>query len=130
MPLFPRNPIKSNPGGSLVSLLVRQYYGVGRVTTSNLLRSIGISPAIKRADLPPHQLTRIHRILKQQVSPAAKQQKEANIVAKIRSNTVAGSRMVMGLPSHGQRTSSNARTAKKFKNYHLGLVRGAMEREG
>uniref|UniRef100_A0A6U8EAG0 40S ribosomal protein S13 n=1 Tax=Eutreptiella gymnastica TaxID=73025 RepID=A0A6U8EAG0_9EUGL len=124
------HPIKSNVGGSAVSYIERQYYGLGRKTTCNLLRSIGMSPDIKKKDVPAHQMVRINRILSQQVSPAVQKTKEADIVAKIRSGAVQGRRLAAGLPARGQRTVSNGRTCKKAMQYYLSLVRRAKEAEG
>ena len=50
---------------------MRQYHGIGRTTTCNLLRSIGLSINIHPKDIPAHQMARIHRILKQQACALA-----------------------------------------------------------
>jgi small subunit ribosomal protein S13 len=74
-------------------------FGVGRTTSKQICDGVGISPDTRVRDL-----TEVEGDLRREVA--------ANIKRKVEIGSYEGLRHRRGLPVHGQRTRTNARTRK------------------
>lgn len=89
-------------------------YGVGRTRSKSILHRAGINPDRKVADLTEDEVSRIRQILEEEGSVEGDLRKEVslNIKRLIEMGSYRGLRHRRGLPVHGQRTHTNARTRK------------------
>ena len=89
-------------------------YGIGRTTATKICEATGVDPTIKSKDLSEDEVTRIRDYIHENYTT------EGDLRREVRQNTARlmeigcyrGLRHRKGLPVHGQRTHTNARTRK------------------
>src|SRR3974390_300102 len=89
-------------------------YGIGRTRSKSILFRAGIDPDTKVADLSEEQVSKIRQILEDEGAVEGDLRKELsmNIKRLIEMGSYRGLRHGRGLPGHGQRAHTNARTRK------------------
>ena len=89
-------------------------YGVGRTRARSILHRAGVGFDTKIGDLNAEEITRIRRIIEEDGAVEGDLRKETamNIKRLIEMGSYRGLRHRRGLPVHGQRTHTNARTRK------------------
>lgn len=89
-------------------------YGIGRTRSRSILHRAGVNFDKKVADLTEEEVSRIRQILENEGSIEGDLRKEVslNIKRLIEMGSYRGLRHRRGLPAHGQRTHTNARTRK------------------
>jgi len=89
-------------------------YGVGRARSNSILYRAGVDANKKIADLSEDEISRIRQILEDEGAVEGDLRKEIsmNIKRLIEMGSYRGLRHRRGLPVHGQRTHTNARTRK------------------
>ncbi|HEY7704025.1 MAG TPA: 30S ribosomal protein S13 [Acidimicrobiia bacterium] len=89
-------------------------YGIGRTRSLEICGSLGVDPGTKVKDLTEEEAARIRRHIEQnyQVEGDLRREVQQNIKRKVEIGTYQGMRHRRGLPVHGQRTHTNARTRK------------------
>jgi small subunit ribosomal protein S13 len=89
-------------------------YGIGTTRSLEICRSLGVDPGTKVKDLTEEEAARIRRHIEQnyQVEGDLRREVQQNIKRKVEIGTYQGMRHRRGLPVHGQRTHTNARTRK------------------
>jgi small subunit ribosomal protein S13 len=89
-------------------------YGIGRTRSLEICRSLAVDPGTKVKDLTEEEAARIRRHIEQnyQVEGDLRREVQQNIKRKVEIGTYQGLRHRRGLPVHGQRTHTNARTRK------------------
>ena len=89
-------------------------YGIGRTRSLSLCHRAGIDPAKKIADLSEDEVNRVRQILEEEGAVEGDLRKETSLNVKrlIEMGSYRGLRHRRGLPVHGQRTHTNARTRK------------------
>jgi small subunit ribosomal protein S13 len=89
-------------------------YGIGRTRARSILHRAGVGFDIKIGDLSAEEITRIRRIIEEDGAVEGDLRKETamNIKRLIEMGSYRGLRHRRGLPVHGQRTHTNARTRK------------------
>jgi small subunit ribosomal protein S13 len=89
-------------------------YGVGRTRAKETLAATGISPDLRARDLSDDDLVRLRDYLDAnfKVEGDLRREVAADIRRKIEIGCYQGVRHRRGLPVHGQRTKTNARTRK------------------
>ena len=95
--------------------IARTYiYGVGRTRAKETLAATGISPDLRARDLSDDDLVRLRDYLDAnfKVEGDLRREVAADIRRKIEIGCYQGVRHRRGLPVHGQRTKTNARTRK------------------
>lgn len=100
---------------SIVTSLT-QIYGIGRVSSSFLCRNLGFSKNFKVKDLSKKQVNKLIKIIESvNMSIASDLKKTKLLISKnlISIKSYRGLRRYQGLPVRGQRTHTNAKTAKK-----------------
>jgi small subunit ribosomal protein S13 len=102
------------PREKRVDISLRYIYGVGPNNASAICSASGVDPATKVRDLTDEETARIRQWIDAnlKVEGELRREKQQNIRRKIEIGSYQGMRHVLGLPVHGQRTRTNARTVK------------------
>ena len=88
-------------------------YGVGRPTAQNICTATGINPAAKIQDLSDEQIEKLRtEVAKLTTEGDLRREITMNIKRLMDLGCYRGLRHRRGLPVHGQRTKTNARTRK------------------
>ncbi len=89
-------------------------YGLGKASTHKILKAAGISPDVRAKDLTDDEINRITAIIGKEYRTEGILRREigANIKRLMDIQSYRGIRHKRGLPVHGQRTRTNARTRK------------------
>jgi small subunit ribosomal protein S13 len=89
-------------------------YGVGRTRASETLTATGISPDLRVRDLSDENLVQLRDYIEGnfKVEGDLRREVAADIRRKVEIGCYQGVRHRRGLPVHGQRTRTNARTRK------------------
>jgi small subunit ribosomal protein S13 len=97
-------------------------YGVGPTRAKETLEATGISPDLRTRDLSDEDLTKLRAYLEgnYKVEGDLRREVAADIRRKIEIGCYQGLRHRRGLPVHGQRTKTNARTRKGPKKTMAG----------
>lgn len=88
-------------------------YGISTVSIKNIMRECGLLISVQIGKLDRDQLRMLERVIDEKyVTGIDLRRKESENIQKHRKRgTFKGIRIRIGLPVHGQRTSSNAKTA-------------------
>lgn len=102
------------PREKRVEIALTYIYGVGRTRAKEALEQTGISPDIRVKDLSDPQLVALRDFIEGnfKVEGDLRREVAADIRRKVEIGSYQGLRHRRGLPVHGQRTKTNARTRK------------------
>jgi small subunit ribosomal protein S13 len=89
-------------------------FGVGRSRSKEILDATAISPDLRSRDLTDEDVTKLRDYIEAnlQVEGDLRREVQADIRRKIEIGSYQGIRHRRGLPVHGQRTKTNARSRK------------------
>jgi small subunit ribosomal protein S13 len=113
------------PRDKRVEVSLTYIYGIGRQSSNNILGKAGVSPDTRVKDLAEAEVTRLRQIIDQDytVEGELRRQVHMNIKRLTEIGCYRGLRHRRGLPVHGQRTKTNARTRKGPKKTVAGRGR-------
>jgi len=102
------------PREKRVEIALTYIYGVGRTRSLQALAETGISGNIRVKDLPDEQLVALRDFIEGnfKVEGDLRREVAADIRRKVEIGCYQGIRHRRGLPVHGQRTKTNARSRK------------------
>jgi small subunit ribosomal protein S13 len=102
------------PREKRMEIALTYIYGMGRTRAKQTLEATGISPDLRARDLTDDDLVRLrdHIDANFKVEGDLRREVAADIRRKIEIGCYQGIRHRRGLPVHGQRTKTNARTRK------------------
>jgi small subunit ribosomal protein S13 len=102
------------PREKRVEIGLTYIFGIGRSTSNAVLAELGISPDTKVRDLTEEEVSRLRNHIDQNVSVEGdlRRERSQNIKRLMEIGCYRGLRHRRGLPVHGQRTRTNARTRK------------------
>src|ERR1700761_3750988 len=105
------------PRDKRMEIALTYIYGVGRTRAKPALAATNISPDLRSKDLTDDDLVRLRDYIDAhfQVEGDLRREVAADIRRKIEIGSYQGIRHRRGLPVHGQRTKTNARTRKGKK---------------
>ena len=105
----------SIPTNKLLTLALTKLYGIGKVTSNKLCAELGLSPRIFVGDLTGAQQYMLIRKIKEtlRIESSLKDLVKGNIQVLIDNGSLRGFRHRNKLPVRGQRTHTNARTARR-----------------
>jgi small subunit ribosomal protein S13 len=105
------------PREKRVEVALTYIYGVGRTRATETLQATGIDPDIRVRNLTDDQLVALRDHIEgtYQVEGDLRREVAADIRRKVEIGSYQGIRHRRGLPVHGQRTKTNARTRKGAK---------------
>ncbi|MFP8885813.1 MULTISPECIES: 30S ribosomal protein S13 [Streptomyces] len=102
------------PRDKRVEVALTYVFGIGRTLSQQTLASTGVNPDTRVRDLTEEELVRIREYVEANIRTEGDLRREiqADIRRKVEIGSYQGLRHRRGLPVHGQRTSTNARTRK------------------
>ena len=102
------------PNEKRLEISLRYIFGIGPKSASTICDRTGIDPATKARDLTDEEVGRIRELLDREfvVEGDLRREVRQNIQRLIEINCYRGIRHRRGLPVHGQRTKTNARTKR------------------
>ncbi len=102
------------PSDKQIGVALRYIYGIGPSNALDILKGVGIDPAVRAKTLTDDELSRLSAYIEDNyIIEGQLRRQEAQNVARVRDiRCYRGVRHRMGLPVRGQRTRTNARTRK------------------
>ncbi|MCD6600316.1 MAG: 30S ribosomal protein S13 [Dehalococcoidia bacterium] len=116
------------PKGKPIKVALQYIYGIGPSLSQKALTATGIAPDIRVKDLTEEQVGQLRSIIDKEfkVEGDLRREIQFNIKRLIDIGCTRGVRHRMGLPVHGQRTRTNARSKKGARK----TVAGRGQRRG
>ena len=113
------------PREKRMEIALTYIYGIGKTRSQQTLAATGVSPDLRVRDLSDEDLVRLrdHIDANYRVEGDLRREVAQDIRRKIEIGTYQGIRHRRGLPVHGQRTKTNARTRKGPKKTAGGMKR-------
>ncbi|GAA4753407.1 30S ribosomal protein S13 [Gordonia alkaliphila] len=102
------------PREKRLEIALTYIFGVGRTTSKEILAATGLNPDMRAKDLTDADVSKLREYIEASVKVEGDLRREvqADIRRKIEIGCYQGLRHRRGLPVHGQRTKTNARTRK------------------
>src|SRR5947207_8830204 len=102
------------PPNKRVEIGLTYIYGIGRSQSNKILSSAGVNPDTKVRELNDDEVNKIRKVIEEQYRVEGDLRKEIsfNIKRLMEVGSYRELRHRRGLPVHGQRTHTNARTRK------------------
>ena len=102
------------PREKRMEIALTYIYGVGRTRAKQTLEATGVSPDLRARDLSDADLVKLRDYIDAhfRVEGDLRREVQADIRRKVEIGCYQGIRHRRGLPVHGQRTKTNARTRK------------------
>ncbi|MGW7262561.1 30S ribosomal protein S13 [Streptomyces sp. NPDC054842] len=102
------------PRDKRVEVALTYVFGIGRTLSQKTLAETGVNPNTRVRDLSEEELVKIREFVDNNIKTEGDLRREvqADIRRKVEIGCYQGLRHRRGLPVHGQRTSTNARTRK------------------
>ncbi|WP_100809912.1 MULTISPECIES: 30S ribosomal protein S13 [unclassified Microbacterium] len=102
------------PRDKRVVIALTYIYGIGRTRSVEILNALEIDPDVRVKDLADEQLVQLrdHIEATYKVEGDLRREVASDIRRKVEIGSYQGIRHRRGLPVHGQRTKTNARTRK------------------
>ncbi len=113
------------PRDKRVEVSLTYIYGIGRSTSNDILGKADVDPDTRVKDLSEAEISRLRQLIDQDlvVEGDLRRQLHMNIKRLTEIGCYRGLRHRRGLPVHGQRTRTNARTRKGPKKTVAGRGR-------
>ena len=102
------------PPNKRIEIGLTYIYGIGRSQSNNILKAAGVGVDTKVRELNDDEVNKIRKVIEEQYRVEGDLRKEIsfNIKRLMEIGSYRGLRHRRGLPVHGQRTHTNARTRK------------------
>lgn len=102
------------PREKTVDISLTYIFGIGRTTSAAILDQVGIDPATRVRDLTEAEVTRLREVIERDhiVEGDLRREVQMNIKRLMDIGCYRGLRHRRGMPVHGQRTRTNARTRR------------------
>ena len=102
------------PNNKRLEVGLTYIFGIGRTRSNDILGAAGVSGDVRVKDLSEEDVRKISRVIEEQGRVEGDLRKEIsmNIKRLMEIGSYRGMRHRRGLPAHGQRTRTNARTRK------------------
>jgi small subunit ribosomal protein S13 len=113
------------PRDKRVEISLTYIYGIGRSTSTDILQQASVDPNTRVKDLAEDEIARLREVIARnyQVEGDLRREVGMNIKRLMEIGCYRGLRHRRGLPVHGQRTKTNARTRKGPKKTVAGRGR-------
>lgn len=102
------------PRNKRIEIALTYIYGIGRITSNEILSKAKISPDLRSDSLTDEQVKKIRDIINEEykVEGPLRTEVQMNIKRLIDIGCYRGTRHKKGLPARGQNTRNNARTRR------------------
>jgi small subunit ribosomal protein S13 len=113
------------PREKRVEIGLTYIYGIGRATSNDILAQAEVSPDTRVRDLAEDEVVRLREVISRnyRVEGDLRREVSSNIKRLMEIGCYRGLRHRRGLPVHGQRTKTNARTKRGAKKTVAGRGR-------
>ncbi len=113
------------PRNKRVEIALTYIYGIGLTRSKEILNAIGVNPSTRVQELTDAEITGLRDYITQnfKVEGDLRREVQMNITRLVEIGCYRGLRHKRGLPVHGQRTRTNARTRKGPKKTVAGKGR-------
>lgn len=113
------------PRDKRIEIGLRSIYGIGPTRANEILAATGVNPDVRVKDLSDSDVSKLRDYIGENftVEGDLRRQVQMNIKRLIEIGSYRGLRHRRGLPVHGQRTKTNARTRKGPKKTVAGRGR-------
>jgi small subunit ribosomal protein S13 len=110
------------PRDKRMEIALTYIFGIGLTRSQQVLNATGVSPELRSRDLTDDDLVRLRDYIEEnyQVEGDLRREVQSDIRRKVEIGCYQGIRHRRGLPVHGQRTKTNARTRKGPKKTMAG----------
>ena len=110
------------PRDKRMEIALTYIFGIGLTRPQQALKATGVSPELRSRDLSDDDLVRLRDYIEEnyQVEGDLRREIQSDIRRKVEIGCYQGIRHRRGLPVHGQRTKTNARTRKGPKKTMAG----------
>ncbi len=110
------------PREKRIATALTYIYGIGHSTSEEILKKANVSPDQRVRDIGPDDLARIREVISDyKVEGSLRTEVNMNIKRLMEIGCYRGLRHRRGLPVHGQRTHTNARTRRGGKRRAIGI---------
>ncbi|HEY7802333.1 MAG TPA: 30S ribosomal protein S13 [Dehalococcoidia bacterium] len=118
------------PREKRVDVSLRYIYGIGHTAATKIVSQTQVNPATKVRDLTDEEVNRIREVIDKEhvVEGDLRREVRQNIQRLIEINCYRGVRHRRGLPVHGQRTKTNARTKRGARRTVAGKRKAAAKK--
>ncbi|HEX5480941.1 MAG TPA: 30S ribosomal protein S13 [Dehalococcoidia bacterium] len=118
------------PREKRVDVSLRYIYGIGPSTAGRIVAQTQVNPATKVRDLTDEEVNRIREVIDKEhtVEGDLRREVRQNVQRLIEINCYRGVRHRRGLPVHGQRTKTNARTKRGARRTVAGKRKAAAKK--
>ena len=118
------------PREKRVDVSMRYIYGIGPSTAARIVSQTQVNAATKVRDLTDEEVNRIREVIDKEhtVEGDLRREVRQNIQRLIEINCYRGVRHRRGLPVHGQRTKTNARTKRGARRTVAGKRKAAAKK--
>jgi small subunit ribosomal protein S13 len=118
------------PRDKRVGVSLTYIYGIGRTSASKICTGANLALDTKVRDLTDDEIARIRELIDRNhvVEGELRRQVRQDIQRLIEINSYRGIRHRRGLPAHGQRTRTNARTKRGTRRTVAGRRRAVMKK--
>ena len=116
------------PSDKKIRIALTYLFGIGRKRSFDVLEAVGIDPEVRTNTLSDVDISKIREIISDKyiIEGALRTDITMNIKRLMDIGCYRGLRHRRGLPVHGQRTSTNARTRKGRKRTVAGKKKTAL----
>jgi small subunit ribosomal protein S13 len=110
------------PRNKRMEVALTYIYGIGRTTSRKIMEEVGLDPGMNSDQLTEVDVAKIREVLdhKYKVEGDLRREVSMNIKRLMDLGSYRGLRHRRGLPVHGQRTHTNARTRKGPRKMQIG----------
>jgi small subunit ribosomal protein S13 len=118
------------PRDKRVEISLRYIFGIGPTASKRIIALTQVNPATKVRDLTDEEVNRIREVIDKEhtVEGDLRREVRQNIQRLIEINCYRGVRHRRGLPVHGQRTKTNARTKRGARRTVAGKRKAAAKK--
>lgn len=118
------------PNEKRIEIALTYLYGIGLSLSQKILSELKIDPNTRVKEMTEEELEKIRQLISRRfrVEGDLRSEVTQNIKRLKEIGTYRGTRHIKGLPAHGQRTKTNART-KRGKKITVGSGRRAVEKK-
>lgn len=115
------------PKNERIEIGLTRIFGIGRSLSRQILDKTGVNPDIRVKDLKDEDIVKIRNIIERdyKVEGDLRREVSMNVKRLIDIGCYRGLRHRLGLPVHGQRTRTNARTRKGPRKTIMGKKKEA-----
>jgi small subunit ribosomal protein S13 len=108
------------PDKKLVHIALTSFYGIGQSSAKKICHQLEIHPQCRLHELPESKLTQLSHLMNTKTIEAElRRQTENRVKSLVQMGAYRGLRHQAGKPVRGQRTKTNAKTAKALNGRFL-----------